>query len=348
MARSLDSTAKHLIKILRQGGVAANTLTDIFLTGRDEILKRIIKHAKTHASQAQLEALVHKSVNELRKVSADSLLSSGKAAGSYQAASSAEYLSVLGVTDPAVYKVTEKFIKKVFKIPFPDQNVSVDDLLTGTMANLDMHIVNATRQAIVSGDTIAATSKVLREASGMLGDPTLRRKAHALARTAISQTANATRYATFDGADEVAGVLYTATLDHRTSNVCKLLDGQYFPDKSQATVPPVHVSCRSTLVPVLKGEKLSDVKDQLQRPAVEIKSVAALKEKGLHTRNNRVRKPSSTSRSPLKGVSKKKYVTYEQWLKQQPVAYQREILGPKAYNKLKTTGSLRSALGVAD
>lgn len=348
MARSLEDTGKHLIRILRQGGKAAAELSQIFVDGRDEILRRVIKRAARTRSQAQLEALIHSEVAKLKKTSAEFLLASGQSAAEAQAVSSMQYLAVLGVTDPQLYKVTKAFVKQVFKVPFPFQNITVNDLLTGQMANLDRHIVNVTRQAVARGETIGTTAKFIQEASGELEDAVLRRKANALARTAIAQTANATRFASFDAEPEVKGVLYTATLDHRTSDVCKSLDGKFWTDKSKARVPPLHVSCRSTLVPVLKGESLAQVKEQLRRPAVEPKSVAALEEKGLKTRTGRVRKPSSSSRSPLKGVQKQSYMTYEQWLKTQPVAYQREILGPKAYNKFKDTGNLTRALGVIE
>lgn len=348
VARNLDDTGKHLIRILRQGGAAANEMTQIVLKGRDDTIQKVIELNKRRTTQAQTEALIHQEIGKLQEKSADSLVASGMLAGTFQAESSLQYLLLLGVADPKLYNVTERFVKRTFKVPFPFQNISVDNMLTGTMAALDIHIVNATRQARVTGATLSSLEKFFRLASGSLGDDTLRRKAHALARTAIAQVANAVRHKSFVGEDEVSGVLYVATLDHRTSRVCMSLDGEFFPDKSIAPVPPVHVSCRSTLVPVLQGETLAEVKDQLRRPAVEPKSVKALEEKGLKTRNNRIRFPSSKDSSPLKGVQKQQYLTYEEWLKTQPVLYQREILGTKAFNKFNTSGNLRSALGVLE
>ena len=348
MARNLDDTAKHLIKILRQGGQAANDLSAQVLEGRDDILREIQKGLATNQPQIQIINTVHKGVADLEKASTQTLTDHAIKAAEYQASSSTAYLTVLGVADTSEFNVTKKFIREVFKKPMLAQNVSVSDLLTGQMAGLDTHLVNVTRTAYGSGQTIHSQSKLIRAASGQLDDAVLRRKADALARTSVSQVANSTRFETFAGEEEVKGVIYLSTLDHRTSNVCKVLDGQYWSDMDKARVPPLHVSCRSTLVPVLNGESVKSVKNQLSRPAVEVKSVKKLNEQGLRTRGNKVRKPSRTDRSPLKGVVKQKYVTYEQWIKTQPVAYQKEILGPKAYGKFTQTGSLRSALGVAE
>lgn len=348
MARNLEDTGKHLIRILRQGGKAAAGLTELWFEDRDRIIDKVNRFMKSgRRTQAQIEAFIHREISDLKNRSGAFLEREGQLAGEFQATSSASYLEVLGVSDPKVYNVTKKFIRESFRKPFPFQNVSVDDLLTGSMANLDQHLVNITRQARLQGQTVASTSRFIEEASGAIGDPALRRKANALARTAIAQVANDVRFQSFDNEEQVRGVLYVATLDHRTSNVCKSLDGTFYSRRSQARVPPLHVSCRSTLVPVLKGETLDDVKDQLQRPAVEVKSVKELEEKGLRTSGGRVRKPSRSDSSPLRGTVKREYVTYEQWLKSQPVAYQKAILGPKAYDKFKSS-NLRTALGVIE
>ena len=348
MARNLEDTGKHLIRILRQGGKASKALGQVLLDGRDDILTQVSQAMRDRSPQVQVLRMVHKEVGGLQTAANDLLTEHGLEAAQYQSASSAAYLVVLGLPDTNEYRVTKKFVREVFKKPMLAQNVSVADLISGQMASMDMHLVNVTRQAYSSGSTIHSVSKFIRAASGQLDDATLRRKADALARTSISRVANSTRYETFSSEEGVKGVIYTATLDHRTSNVCKVLDGTYWSNFDDVREPPLHVGCRSTLVPVLKGESLKSVKEQLMRPAVEPKSVRQLEEQGLHTRNNRVRKPSRTDRSPLKGVVKQKYVTYEQWIKTQPVTYQREILGTKAYGEFSRTGSLRKALGVAE
>ena len=348
MARTLDDTGKFLIQILRRGGQAANAVQVLIAEGRDEIIQKVIKGSRAGMTQAQLTGLIHKEMVALSKSADSILIKHGVDAGEAEAVSTARYLAALGVADPKPYNVTKTYIRRAFNIPFPDQMISVNNLLTGTMANLDVSLVNITRDAIVRNDPIRSTAAFIERSSGQLVDASLRRKAQALARTAIMQVSNQVRMDAFEDEDEVRGVLYVATLDHRTSDICKSLDGTFWADKKKARTPPLHVSCRSTLAPVLKGEKVSDVTDQLRRPAVEVKSVAELGEKGLRTRGGRIRKPSRTDASPLRGVVTSRYVTYEQWIKSQPVAYQKSILGARAQAELARTGDLNKALGFTE
>lgn len=345
MARNLDDTGKHLIRILRQGGEAAVKVGQRYLKGRDDILRRVLQLVAAGATQAQITSYIHQETATLQAAMKKSLEQQGFLAAEIQAASSAAYLKVLGVTNPKPYNVTRGFIQRSFNKVMDEANVSVNNLLTGSMAKLDQDIVNIARRARLQGEPIRTVGQAIEASAGALDDPNLTRKANALARSAVSQVANDVRYQSFVQESEVDRVLYVGTLDHRTSDICKSLDGTVYP-KDKARVPPLHVNCRSTLVPILKGETLSEVKDQLQRPAVEPKSVKELNEKGLHTRTGRVRKPSKTDRSPLKGVQKQQYMTYEQWLKTQTVTYQKAILGPKAYSAFKSSGNLSRALGV--
>lgn len=347
MARTLDDTGEHLIRILRQGGQAALKVGERYLKGRDDILRKALKMLAGGSTQGQIISLIHKETATLESALQAALVQQGFLAGDVQADSTAAFLSLLGVTNPKVHNVTEAFIRRSFNTVMFDQNITVNDLLTGSMAKLDTDIVNIVRRARTQGEPIRTVGQAIEASAGALDDPALVRKAAALARSAIAQVANDVRYRSFLAESEVDRVIYVATLDHRTSNVCKVLDGTVYP-KADAVVPPVHVSCRSTLIPILTGESIKDVKDQLTRPSVEPKSVEQLNKKGLYTKGGKIRKPSSTDRSPLKGVSNRSYKTYEEWLKTQSKAYQKAILGPKAFNSFDSSGNLSSALGFAE
>ncbi|MCP4256862.1 MAG: hypothetical protein GY774_04945 [Planctomycetes bacterium] len=348
MARDLESTGKHLIRILRQGGQAANELGELLSSGNSKVKDKILKAVAAKATLSQLTALIHREVATLGKDANKLMTQQGLLAGQYQAISTAKYLTVLGVSDPKVYEVTKAFVRRSFKTPFPVQNISVDNMLKGAFANLDVQLTNIVRTARIQGQPIRAVATAIEEASKGVNSSSLVRRAQAIARTAVTQIANDVRFKSFDREEEVRGVLFVATLDHRTSNVCKVLDGEFYKEGNASRVPPLHVNCRSTLVPILRGESLKSAKDKLSRPAVEVKSVKQLEEKGLRTKGGRIRKPSKTGRSPLKGIQKNSYVTYEQWLKLQPVAYQKEILGNKAFKIFRDTKSLNRAVGSAE
>jgi len=78
----------------------------------------------------------------------------------------------------------------------------------------------------------------------------------ALVRTSINQVANAASQQTYEANQSVTSrYRYVATLDGRTSPICRALDGQEF-DYGKGPVPPQHFNCRSTTVPLIDYEGL--------------------------------------------------------------------------------------------
>ena len=82
------------------------------------------------------------------------------------------------------------------------------------------------------------------------------RQAEAITRTAVNQIATRAQVETFQANDDLTdGYIYTATLDDRTTPICRALDGQRF-KYGEGPLPPQHVGCRSSVRPVLHWEKL--------------------------------------------------------------------------------------------
>lgn len=81
----------------------------------------------------------------------------------------------------------------------------------------------------------------------------------ALVRTAVNEFANAAAQLTYEENKEVlVGFEYVATLDERTTDICRALDGKVFKiGDPKAKSPPQHWGCRSTTVPVLNYKKLN-------------------------------------------------------------------------------------------
>lgn len=124
---------------------------------------------------------------------------------------------------------------------------------------------------------------------------TSRRNAEAITRTVIQHTANMGRMATWEeNKDVIDGYTFLATLDGRTTTVCRALDGKEFAF-GKGPVPPLHINCRSTTKAKLSGEF-----ENLSKGSTRA------------SKNGQV--DSKTS--------------YYEWLKSQPVATQKQILGP--------------------
>ncbi|MBA5956248.1 phage head morphogenesis protein [Pseudomonas lactis] len=132
------------------------------------------------------------------------------------------------------------------------------------------------------------------------------RNADAIVRTAVQHVSNVARFETWSAnSDVVTGFRWVSTLDSRTTQVCRSLDGRVF-SMGNGPMPPAHIRCRSTT-------------------AAELDSRFDFLKKG-------------ATRS-----SKDGYVdageTYYDWLAKQPASFQDQAIG-KARGKLFRDGGL--------
>ncbi len=162
------------------------------------------------------------------------------------------------------------------------------DWVKDLTANDQRRIRHAVQNGYLEGLT---TPQIGRSVQDVMD--TTRRHAQTIARTATNHVANAARKAVGQAnADIIKGVRYVATLDSRTSAVCRGLDGKVFPIDSGPR-PPQHMNCRSTITYILKGI------------------------------------PGNTgTRSSFRGQVPAE-LTYNDWLRKQPKSFVIEVLGKK-------------------
>ena len=149
-----------------------------------------------------------------------------------------------------------------------------------------------------------------------------------IVRTSVNQVQNQASQAVYAANSKVAPKYeYVATLDSKTSNICKRLDGRKFAYNKGPT-PPQHFNCRSTTVPVVDYEGLSKRKgfEDLSQPPV----------------GKVVSRPSATGRVP-QGTQ------YGDWLLTQDKKLQIKTLGSEGkvniFKKIaKREGSGHAAL----
>lgn len=136
-----------------------------------------------------------------------------------------------------------------------------------------------------------------RFSGGVLATST--RDAEAIARTAVNYVSNRGHLEAYEAnADVLQGVQFTATLDSRTTPICASYDGQVWAvDDPAKQVPPLHVNCRSALVPVVDWKGLG------------------------------VPEPPEAARASASGQVKAS-TTYEDWFSRQSKAEQDRIIGP--------------------
>ena len=138
----------------------------------------------------------------------------------------------------------------------------------------------------------------------------------ALVRTSINQVANSASMAVYEANQDITKKYqYVATLDTRTSSICRALDGREF-EYGKGPTPPQHFSCRSKVVAVIDYENLGFTPP-----------------------------PEGTRASKDGQVDAN--MNYSQWLLKQPLAAQEKVLGKGKvpyFNKLAEKHGARDAM----
>lgn len=161
-----------------------------------------------------------------------------------------------------------------------------------------------------------------------------RRQVEAVTRTAVQHvTSNGRKQFYKENSDIIQAEIYTATLDSRTTPICRGLDGKKF-SLGKGPQPPLHWNCRSLRLPYFDKTTVAN------RPSKPFTRKQLLRE---YTKKNGLK--NVTSRNDLPYGTKGKFdsfertrvrqltgtvpaaTTYQQWLKGQPAAVQDDILG---------------------
>ena len=117
----------------------------------------------------------------------------------------------------------------------------------------------------------------------------------ALIRTSINQVANTASQQVYEANQDITPrYRYVATLDTRTSAICRALDGKEFA-YGKGPMPPQHFNCRSTTVPIIDPDILP---------------------------------PSTTATRASKDGQVPIDQSYGEWLSKQPRSVQADALGP--------------------
>ena len=128
-----------------------------------------------------------------------------------------------------------------------------------------------------------------------------RREAEMIVRTAATDASARSRKMLAEANEDIIkGEKYLATLDARTTPICRTLDNRVF-EVGKGPRPPQHPNCRSTVYPVVKSWK------ELGLPFKET---------------------DASTRASLNGQVSSD-LEYGSWLKKQPPEFQNNVLGPE-------------------
>ena len=186
-----------------------------------------------------------------------------------------------------------------------NMGVTLDELTKSFSKNESERLIRAIRFAHTDGLTndklvqMIRGSRANRYQDGILNTTT--RNAQTIARTGTAIMASESKQAFIrENKDIIKGIRVNATLDRRTSHICRDLDHHFFPIE-KAKYPPYHFNCRSSFEIVFDGYE------------------------------------SPKQRASEFGVTEN--VSYYEWLKHQTSDYQDEVLG-KTRGKLFRDGGM--------
>lgn len=212
------------------------------------------------------------------------------------------------VDAPKDIKALQKHADEIFKKPLQldgKMGITLDELLDAFSQTERKKITSAIRLAHHDGLPSAKLVQMIRGSrarnyqDGILQTTT--RHAKTIAHTGTAIVASQAKQAVIaDNADIIKGIKVIATLDLRTSGICRGLDGVFMP-LDKARYPPYHFNCRSSFEIVYDGYT------------------------------------APKQRASMDGVVKNQ--TYYEWLKDQPARYQDEVLG-KTRAKLFRDGGM--------
>jgi SPP1 gp7 family putative phage head morphogenesis protein len=240
----------------------------------------------------------------------------------------------------------------------PGQARLLQQWFQGLSAADQSRLIGAIQQGMAQGETIP---QMMARISGTRArgfrDGVLavtRRNATAIVRTAVNHVSNAAREAVWDAnADIIDGLRWVSTLDGRTTDICiardgkvaavggKPLPGDVEPLVPPGARPPAHVQCRSVMAAIFDVDGVASIIGE--RPYVRDLRTGKRRQVDFRTdarrrAGDRWRSMSRAERTAAVHAERTAWataavgqvparVTYQEWLRRQPVGFQDDVLG---------------------
>lgn len=199
-------------------------------------------------------------------------------------------------------------------------------------------IEQAIKIGVVQGQTSAQIARRVVGTAALKGrngvTQITRNNASSLVRTATMSMSNAARSEYFQAnGDLFTEEMIVATLDERTTPICRSLDGERFP-LGLGPIPPLHWGCRSLRVAVISDEAIGNrparafTQKELLRQFASRNGIATPRTRlglprglrGKFDQFARVRMREMTGQVPAA-------LNYEEWLTRQSAGFQDDVLG---------------------
>lgn len=341
-----DALLRHQTYLLRYAGNVRNKMLAILARTEESLADKIRsrlagnKGLTTSVELRRLNALVE-SIRKLREPAwkeANQTMRDDMVALS--TAESVSIANIVTITLPVQIDTVMPSARLLRSIAVarPFQGQILADWAASMEAEDIRKIHNAIQLGMTAGEDMATIARrVIGTEALNFDDGVLqmtRQQVQAVVRTAVQHVANHSRTTWFlENSDIVTEERFVATLDSRTTPICRANDGKQFP-LGKGPVPPLHFQCRSLRIAALDGVLAGDrpAKPFVERELVDEYAQA----NGLGNVRNRDDLPRGTKGDYDKWARKRigelvgpvpAETTYNEWLKRQSRAFQDDTLG---------------------
>lgn len=341
-----DAIVRNQIFLLRLQGTVRDEIIDLLnKTERDlaeQIVRRLIRHKGPATLGTRKLQLLEKYIKTQRaKTFADvtaTWVQSAVDVANNEAATAASFIKTASPVVVELSLPTASQLKGIVNSN-PFEGRTLKQWADSLEKQDTQRILDQIRIGLVQGEDSRVIARRIVGSARLNGrdgaTQITRRHAEAITRTAILHIANATREELYlENSNIIDRERYVATLDSRTTPICRSLDGKIYP-LGKGPKPPIHWNCRSIRIPFFDGEALGNrparafTQKQLVREFSAQNGLGKLTRrsklprgyKGLYDEFERRRIRELTSIVPSN-------VDYTTWLSRQTVQFQDDILGP--------------------
>lgn len=221
----------------------------------DEVLN--ISSKQRYSELKSLEDKLVKQANQLGTLNVNKttdLLTDVYSTSYYQTA----YIIDKGISANIDFSILRpEMIEAAINTPIDKQTFS--NRIWNNQKALTKRLYNDVRQALVSGKSPEKLARQIKKDYGVTAY-----QASRLINTEVARAMSMAQDEIYQSSNVVQKVMWDATLEGNTCEICASLDGQYFP-KNNHPDNPLHPLCRCCLIPVVSGwqpiRKLENVKN---------------------------------------------------------------------------------------
>lgn len=341
-----DALLRHQTYLLRYSGSVRNRINSLLAETEEDLLDKIRSRLAnnvgltTSVELKRLQSLMDQ-IRKIREPAWEEATSEFKDEMTKLAlAESVSLTSTINLLMPVEIDVATPSPRLLRSIALarPFQGQILADWAASMEADDLRRIHNAIQLGMTAGESMdTITRRVIGTSTMGFQDGVLqmtRQQVQAVVRTAVQHVANHSRTAWFlENSDVISQEYFVATLDSRTTPVCRANDGKVYP-LGKGPVPPLHFQCRSLRIAAIDGTLAGD---RPAKPFVEKELLNEYSDKnGLGSIKSRDDLPRGT-KTDYDNWKRKRIrelvgpipasTTYNEWMKGQSKMFQDDTLG---------------------